>query len=116
MLDDFITEQPIIYKTLMNSVKNNKLSHAYLIETNGYSKSFDFSRAFAKLLFCPNRYSNNKKCNNCSQCANIDKNEFIELKIIEPDGQWIKKTQLEELQQDFSKKSVVGNKKTYIIC
>ena len=26
---------------------------------------------------------------------------FIELKIIEPDGQWIKKEQLEELQKEF---------------
>ena len=115
MLDDFITEQPIVYKTLINSVKKGKYSHAYLIETNGYSKSFDFSLAFAKFLFCPNSYSNKSKCINCSQCLNIDKNEFIELKIIEPEGQWIKKSQLEELQQDFSKKSVVGNKKIYII-
>ena len=115
MLDDFILEQQIVYKTLINSVKNNKVSHAYLIETNGYSKSLDLAKAFAKYLLCPNSYSNNKKCSNCYQCENIDKNEFIELKIINPDGQWIKKSQLEELQEIFSKKSIIGNKKIYII-
>ena len=115
MLDDFSLEQNIVYKTLINSVKNNKYSHAYLIETNGYSKGLDLGIAFAKYLLCPNSYSNNKKCGNCSQCMNIDKNEFIELKIIDPEGQWIKKSQLEELQDAFSKKSVVGNKKVYII-
>lgn len=115
MLDDFSLEQNIAYKTLINSVKNNKYSHAYLIETNGYSKGLDLGIAFAKYLLCPNSYSNNKKCGNCSQCMNIDKNEFIELKIIDPEGQWIKKSQLEELQDAFSKKSVVGNKKVYII-
>lgn len=115
MLDDFSLEQNIVYKTLINSVKNNKYSHAYLIETNGYSKGLDLGIAFAKYLLCPNSYSNNEKCESCSQCKNIDKNEFIELKIIDPEGQWIKKSQLEELQEIFSKKSVVGNKKVYII-
>ena len=115
MLDDFSLEQQIIYRTLINSVKNNKTSHAYLIETNGYSKSFDLAKAFSKYLLCPKGYSNNKKCANCHQCENIDKNEFIELKIIEPEGQWIKKSQLEDLQEMFSKKSIIGNKKIYII-
>lgn len=115
MLDDFNVEQNIVYKTLINSVKNNKCSHAYLLETNGYSKGLDLGIAFAKYLLCPNNYSNNKKCGSCSQCINIDKNEFIELKIIDPEGQWIKKSQLEELQETFSKKSVLGNKKVYII-
>jgi len=115
MLDDFSLEQPIVYKTIINSVKNNKYSHAYLIETNGYSKSLNIALAFAKYLLCPNNYSNCSNCKSCNQCSNIDKNEFIELKIIEPEGQWIKKCQLEELQEDFSKKSIVGNKKIYII-
>ena len=77
MLDNFSLEQNIVYKTLINSVKNNKYSHAYLIETNGYSKGLDLGIAFAKYLLCPNSYSNNEKCGNCSQCMNIDKNEFI---------------------------------------
>lgn len=115
MLDDFSIEQNIVYKTLINSVKNNKYSHAYLIETNGYSKGLDLGIAFAKYLLCPKNYSNNKNCGNCSQCMNIDKNEFIELKIIDSEGQWIKKSQLDDLQNIFSKKSVVGNKKIYII-
>ena len=115
MLDDFKLEQQIVYKTLINSVINNKTSHAYLIETNGYPKSLDLALAFSKYLLCPNSYSNNTNCKNCNQCLNIDKNEFIELKIIEPEGQWIKKSQLEELQEMFSKKSIIGNKKVYII-
>ena len=115
MLDDFSLEQNIVYKTMINSVINNKTSHAYLIESNGYSKSLDLAKSFAKYLLCPNSYSNNKNCESCNQCKNIDNNEFIELKIIEPEGQWIKKSQLEELQDMFSKKSIIGNKKIYIV-
>ena len=115
MLDEFKIEQSIIYKTLVNSVKNNKCSHAYLIDANGYPKSLDLAIAFAKYILCPNNYTNCEKCDKCRQCKNIDNREFIELKILEADGQWIKKNQLEELQIDFSKKSIVGNKKIYII-
>lgn len=115
MLDDFILEQNIAHKILKNSIKNNKCSHAYIIETNGYSKGLDLAIAFSKSLLCPNNFSNSENCINCSQCSNIDKNEFMELKIISAEGQWIKKNQLEELQNEFSKKSIYSNKKVYII-
>ena len=115
MLDDFLSEQPIAYKILKNSITSNKVSHAYIIESNGYSKSFDLALSFAKYLLCPNSYTNNSKCEDCTQCTSITNNEYIELKIIEADGQWIKKSQLDELQLDFSKKAVLGDKKIYII-
>ena len=115
MLDDFINEQPVACRILKNSMINDKLSHAYIIESNGYSKSFDLALSFAKYLLCPNNYTNNKDCGSCMQCASINNNDYLELKVIEADGQWIKKSQLDELQFDFSKKSVLGNKKIYII-
>jgi len=115
MLDDFKEEQPIIYKILTNSIKKDKFSHAYLFELNGYSKGLNLALAFAKFLLCPNNYSNSEKCNNCKQCFNIDNNNFLEIKVIDTEGQWIKKEQLEELQREFMTKSIVGNKKVYII-
>ena len=115
MLEEFRLEQPIPYKIILNSLENDKISHAYLFESNGYSKALDFAIAFSKTILCPNKYLNNEKCSNCSQCKNIDSNEFLELKVIEAEGQWLKNNQLEELQFDFSKKSLIGNKKIYII-
>ena len=115
MLDDYRLNQPVVYKTLINSVKKNKFSHAYLFETHGYSKSLDLVLSFVKYILCPNNYSNNECCNGCNQCKNIDEFNYIELKIIKPDGLWIKKEQLTELQQEFSKKAITGNKKIYII-
>ena len=63
------------------------------------------------MLLCPYNYSNSDKCVDCTQCKNIDKNIFQDIKIIEPDGLWIKKEQLDELQKEFSEKSVITNKK-----
>lgn len=115
MLDDYNLKQPVVYKTLINSVKKNKFSHAYLFETHGYSKSLDLVLSFVKYILCPNSYSNCSNCNGCTQCKTIDDNNYIELKIINPDGLWIKKEQLTDLQQEFSKKAITGNKKIYII-
>ena len=115
MLDEFIEEQKIAHRILKNTVIKNKCSHAYLIETNGYIKKEVLAKAFAKYLLCPYSYSNNFKCVNCTQCEKIDKSIFGELKIIEPDGMWIKKEQLLELQEEFKMKSIMASKKVYII-
>ena len=113
MLDDFKLEQPVAYKMLLNSKKSGKISRAYLFEANGYSKTLEFVLSFAKYLLCPDSHINNNV--DCNVCKSIEKNEYLELKIIEADGQWVKKTQLEELQLEFSKKPVIGDKKVYII-
>ena len=115
MLDDYKNNQKIIYKIITNSIKKNKCSHAYLIETNGYSKSLELALSIAKTLLCPFNYTNRLSCNNCNQCDVIDDFNFLELKIIKPDGEWIKKEQLDALQNLFSKKAVIGNIKVYII-
>lgn len=115
MLDDYKDLQPIVYRILKNAVIKNRNSHAYLFETKGYPRQMDIALAFAKFLLCPNHLTNLKDCGNCTQCQRIDDGNFTELKIIEPDGLWIKKEQLEELQEEFSKKSVEANKKIYII-
>ena len=71
--------------------------------------------AFAKSIFCPYKYMNSTKCVNCTQCLKIDKNEFSEFTIIEPDGMWIKKEQLDGLQKKFETKGVESDKRIYII-
>lgn len=115
MIDDFLEEQEIMIKVLKNSVKKNRVNHAYLFETNGYLKKESFALAFAKYLLCPKNYSNDHKCENCQQCRNIENGSFSELKHIYPDGLWIKKEQLSELQEQFSETSIQSNKRVYII-
>lgn len=115
MIDDYIKEQKIVCQILKNAVKKEKISHAYLFEMNGYSKKLEIAKAFAKMLLCPKNYSNSSKCENCVQCTNIDKDIFLELKIIQPDGLWIKKEQLDLLQKEFSTTSLESNKRVYII-
>ena len=77
MLDDFALEQKIAYKSFKNAVINNKVSHAYIIEANGYPMALDFAKSFVKYLLCPQHYTHNNNCKNCFQCVSIDNNDFI---------------------------------------
>ena len=111
MFSDFSSVQAIAYRILMNGINNNKCSHAYLINTNGYNKGFDFAKAFAKVLLCPN---NSDNCT-CNECVSVDNDVCPDLKIINCDGLWIKKEQMDDLQAEFSMKSVSSNRKVYIV-
>lgn len=114
MLDDFKNQQ-VAYQIACNSISKNRLGHAYLIETNGFSRAFDFALSFVKMLLCENHFTNSSTCTTCSLCKTIEDGNYPDLKIIRPDGIWIKKEQLEELQKDFSTTATVGTKKIYII-
>lgn len=102
MFSKYIVDQPIVCKTLGNMIEGNRLSHAYLFESNGYKDSLFLAKDFVKRILCKD---------NIDLESNVE-NECI---IIEPEGLWIKKSQLEVLQKEFSEKSVVFDKKVYII-
>ena len=115
MLDEYKTSQEIVYKILKNAIKKDKYSHAYLFETGGFSDSKNLIMAFVKALQCPKKNTDQKNCNNCKICTLIETGNNPEVKIIEPDGMWIKKEQIKDLMREFNKKPVLGNKKIYII-
>lgn len=115
MLDDYKERQNIVYKILKTSVNKNEISHAYLFETNGYTDSHNLIMAFIKTLLCPNSYLNREKCGKCHQCEVIESGNFPEIKNIKPEGLWIKKNQLKELQNEFNETALIGNKRIYII-
>ena len=115
MLDDYKNVQTVAYKILKNTIKKNKYSHAYLFESNNFYDSFNFIMAFVKSLLCPNKYLNKNDCENCHQCEVIESGNFPEIKIINPDGLWIKKEQLRLLQSEFNQKALIGDKRIYII-
>ncbi len=114
MLDDYKDKQPVIYRQLKN-ILNGNLSHAFIFVTNKNIYSEEIIISFAKSIVCPNNYINSKDCKECNVCERIDKKEYQEIKIIKPDGLWIKKDQLVEVQKDLSTKPIEGSKRVYLI-
>ena len=69
--DDFI-DQDNIKKILVNSIKNNKISHAYLFSgPRGIGKT-SMAKIFAKAINCDNFSKKDDVCNKCSNCIDAD--------------------------------------------
>ena len=95
-------------------IKNNHISHTYLIEINNYDEDYSYVLSFVKMIFSNMSYDDvcKKKLSIFSQ---IDNHNYPDLQVIEPDGSMIKKSQLLELQKDYNNKSLLGGKRIYII-
>ena len=111
MLEDYKEIQKTAYNIMMNEIKKNHVSHAYLIDENGNSNAFDFVMSFIKEVLT---FQLDKECGQVLR-KRIDDGNYPEIKIIEPDGMFIKKQQILDLQQEFSRAAIEGNKRVYII-
>lgn len=113
MLEKYKDIDNIVYMELKGSLKKG-LSHAYLFNMNDNIFAEKIIIEFIKSILC-REHESIDDYNNCINCKKIDDGNFSDLKKIYPDGLWIKREQLDELQKEFSKKSVESNKKVYII-
>ncbi len=68
---------------------------------------------YIKNIFCSDIFEEN--CKKCSLCHLIDINSYPNLRIIEPDGNFIKKQQIIDLEYAYSKSSQLNNYEIYII-
>ena len=115
MFDNFKESQKIAYSLLTNSLKSGKFSHAYLIDGNNNEDAFDFALSLAKMILCDKHYSNFDNCGKCNKCKRIDLGNYTELKNIDTDSLVIRKEQLFDLKNDFSKLGIEGSRRVYII-
>ena len=104
------------YSIIDKLIEYNKVSHAYLIEVDNYD-DFTYILDFVKLILCQKKGKCSKylNCNECNICKLVDSSCYVDLKIIEPDGAMIKKKQILDLQDEFNNKSLLDNKRIYII-
>ena len=111
---DVLDEQKLFFDFIRKEIMDNKVSHAYLIETNGYENIDIVVKEFTKLLLCKNRKENCNDCQ-CNICQLINSECYPDIKIIQSEGNYIKKEQLLSIKDEFKNKSMYGNKQIYII-
>lgn len=112
MLEKYMNEQEIVTKLLIQSLKENKVVQAYLFCCDDVNYIYEYAKVFSKDIIGLSNLDDEVLNNIFNR---IDKEEYTELKIIEPDGNFIKKEQLLELQNSVLTKPVEGNKIIYII-
>lgn len=111
MLEVYKDSQPIAHNILKNAINTNKYAHAYIFEDNTSNEAIKLATSFIKEILTRNT-TEEEKMNIISM---IDSGNHPEVKKITSEGLWIKKDQIKNLQNEFSKKSIVGDKKIYII-
>lgn len=112
-LEIYKEKQPIVFSILNNSLLNNNISHAYLIDSNDNSLLNNFSLALSKSIICKEHIIN--QCEKCNICKLIDKMEYPDLLVINPINLVIKKEQIIDLKEKFMTVSLYDNVKVYII-
>lgn len=98
---------------LVKKYNENQLSHVFLIETNDKVAALEDIKAFVKVINCNESYM--EDCMKCNLCHLIATDQLPSLEIVSPDGQAIKKGQMEELKQKFSSIPYLSRYNTYII-
>ena len=110
MLEEYKESQSIFYNYIVNSVNNDCISHAYLIETNGVSYGLNLAVSLAKFFLCKN---NDKKKDRI--IYEVDRGIYPDLYLIDNDSSDIKKDDILDLKKNFSLKSHNDNYRIYII-
>ena len=110
--EDFI-DQDNVKKILQNSIKNNKLSHAYLFAgPRGIGKT-SMAKIFAKAVNCMNFDNKDDVCNECENCEECNNNpvDIIEIDAASNNGV----DQIRELKNKINIVPSVLKYKVYII-
>ena len=95
-------------------ILNNKFSHAYLIELDNYESDLNYVYSFIKMILFSVPYSDLSKCDK-NIINSIDHNDYPDIYVVSSDLSVIKKSQVVDLQKEFNNKSLLDNKRFYII-
>lgn len=110
--EELKVNQEEVIKILENSFRRKRLVHSYIFEGNkGVGKLLTASY-LAMMLLCT---SENKPCFECQDCLKVINRSHLNVYFIEPDGDIIKKGQIEELLYEYSMTSLEEGTRIYII-
>ena len=96
--------QPIIFNTFVNSLKEDKLSHAYLLVGNPGTPLKETATYLAKSILCDDR--DPLACNNCIYCLRVEHNNYPDFVVFDGSEGTIKKDYIRSIESQFEKTPV----------
>ncbi|WP_096441174.1 DNA polymerase III subunit delta' [Alteribacter populi] len=106
--------QPTITKMLTNSIKKQRLAHAYMFEGGRGTGKRQVALQLAKSFFCPDK-SDAEPCGVCSHCKRIESGNHPDVHRVRSEGQTIKVDQIRDLKKEFSYRGMESKKKVYLV-
>lgn len=109
---DEVIGQDHIVKTLINQIKQGKVSHAYLFTGSRGTGKTSTAKIFAKAINCSNP-TNGSPCGKCEICESLDKTNIDVLEIDAASNNGV--DEIRDLREKVKYPPVVGKYKVYII-
>src|SRR5574344_311520 len=101
-----------IKETLKKQINNKQISHSYMfVGTEGIGKEL-FAKEFAKAILC---LSEKKYCNECDSCNKYNGENHPDFCEIKANGNYIRISQIREMEEDIYQKPIISSKKVFII-
>lgn len=94
---NLFNNQKTVVQLIENSFKQDRLFHTYIFNGPRGSLKMDAAFYFASLVLC----DDGGACGKCDECVKIEKWANSHLYIISPDGESIKKEQVEALEHEY---------------
>lgn len=109
-----LERQPLAGKIITNSLKKERISHAYLLQGGRGTGKKAIALLLAKGLFCRGKQGI-EPCQSCNTCKRIESGNHPDVHWIRPDGRSIKNEQIDHLQKEFTYSGLESSQKVYII-
>lgn len=113
--DELTVMQPVVMKIFSKSVRENRLSHGYLLEGSSGTGKKRTALWLAQSLFCLESTETELACGKCANCTRIASHNHPDVHLLEPDGASIKIDQVRALKQELSKRGMESDQKVVII-
>lgn len=102
-------EQPILYQILIHCFQSKKIPHAFLLVGKNSSIAAHY---IAKSIICDQDLL---ACNECNECRRINEHNYADLIYANGKEETIKKSRIEYIQEQFSKSSLEGKARIYLL-
>jgi len=112
--DDLKNNQKEVLRLLENTFLKNRLVHTYLFEGVKGTPKIEAAYYLAMLILCEGK-TDKKPCLECRQCLNTMAFNNINVYLVKPEKESIKKEQIKELEHEFAHSALEGGKRVFII-
>lgn len=106
--------QPVATKIMMNSIKRNRISHAYLLQGSRGTGKKSFAILLAMTILCEQRQGV-EPCQQCHTCKRIITKNHPDVHWVEREGNTIRNEQIDLLRKEFVYTGLETARKIYII-
>ena len=104
------SKDTVVIKSLTNTLKTDKLSHAYLVIGEDSLYCDEFILSFVKAIFClENKNKEFFSCEKCNNCRSINHENYVDFYRLTSETS-IKKEEIQTLKSDLSVKAFYGKK------